>query len=755
LLRWWFGNAPGRQRTAEFHLGQREAILHTILAYELFATDQTEALFRAACEAWPGASIPRAATVWDRGSAHYRLRMVPGSGQRWVLLALLVWLWRSLRENAQTCGGLGRESGGRRLGRGLPMQVAANEAFDTCLQVFVPHRDAAQGLRLALFGGPAGMSADAGADTLRQSRVLRHADLFLPPQLRAAFGHWLAANAAATAADAPNAHHEASAASRRASDPTAWPLLRIETPQNQADIRTEVWFSLRVGANAAKPRVQVEFDCGQAAPPAHVATLCDLPLPRALEIGAVKSLALVGLRRGDSTPTHRPRARRGLRPVLPRRQRPCLDAGLRLLDRIECQTADLRRHADVAAPALLVLCEDPGLRRAVAAYARRRGAAATVCAAGNACAQRQAQVVIDTLPPRDAAMQSRFCAVVMLRAGHGMGTAAGGAHGLAAFLWPALAPHWPAPAFAATKAEQRERIGGGRPPQTLIDVVPVIAERWPEPMPVRARTPSPWLHCGIDALPTAAGGLFFAQRRTDAEAFDIVLPNPSPAAHDAPLRWWSQLPPPLLQPARCVPVRKCALRHQGWTARDDGLTRGLIEMADADPHIAAFCLFDSAQRRWPAEDDTASEGTSDRDAATGAPPVCPHALVRTPGYVYAVRFVPYLPVPGMSVPSRPAASMPATGASTHGDADALAPSGRAQDGDDALLAWCRRVNALPADRRQFREWRPVQVQAPLFWSWKRRGGSLSSLLSALAETTPITARRPRISAPSAAQPPDR
>jgi len=486
--------------------------------------------------------------------------------------------------------------------------------------------------------------------------------------------------------------------------------------------------------NAARERparmLWLEFDDGIDDPPADAAVLTDLPLARAMRIGATKSVLLTETGDGsvEKPRTVDARYRRGRRPVLPCRHRPPLDAGLRLLERYDRETASLRSiDADDAPPALLVVCEDPYWRRAVVAYAHAHGVGnALICDEGNVAQQVRARVLIDTLPPQHAAMQGRFCAVVVLREG--------GSHDVedidaGRLLAPALAPRWRDAAFAELKAEDRERIADGRSPCGLIDMLPAIASHWAAHWPAngaRGAQQHPGLpYARARDLPTSTGDMCVVGLREAYRDFDFALPDPA-TAHLRASSMLSAQPHRRMRASCSMPVRKCVYTHQGWTKRSDGMERGLIEMAEDDPHVAAFCLFDATRHPWPvaAERPLVADAPTDATLAD-APPACPHALIRTTGYVYVVQFAPALPL-------RTAADIepPGVGAAR-----------------DAMAAWCRRVNALPGDRRQYREWRPVQVQAPLFWSWKRRGGSLSSLLSALAETTPITTQRPRLAQP--------
>lgn len=697
LLSWWFADAACRRRSRNFHVGQREAILQTVLAHELFRTDDPHRLFREACGAWPSASD---ATPSPASFASYRLRMAPGSGVRWVVQALWLWQWAGAAED-----------------RAL---VRRETCFDSRATVLAGDPAAAERFAEAIFG-------PRGVDGVRAPALggfARAADVFLPPRLRDGLLRALASYAV-DEANAPlriAAFDERDASRRRR---TITPLrLVIGDGAHQYAPSIGIATTLAVSArdrfsdasrdclrDAPARMLWLEFDDGVDDPPADAAVLTDLPFARAMRIGASKSVLLVEANDGApekarSTRTH---ARRGRRPVLPCRHRPPLDAGLRLLERIERETAALRAvDADTAPPALLVLCEDPHWHRAVRAYARARGVGdVALCDEDDVGRQRSARMIVDTLPPMRAAMQPRFCAVVVLRES---GAEVFDALDAGRLLAPALPPRWRDDAFAESKAEYRECIADGRAPGGLLDMLPAIAAHWPMPIEGGGRGGVSLPLLRIADLPPAAGDLRVIGLRKAHNDFDFALPDPA-AAHGAASRLLSSLAHRTMRARHSMPVRKCVYTHQGWSKRSDGMERGLIEMAEDDPCIAAFCLFDAARHPWP--------------AASDPPPACPHALVRTAGYVYAVQYAPALPVRAAS--------------------EAEPPGVRAAR--DAMAAWCRRVNALPAGRRQYREWRPVQVQAPLFWSWKRRGGTLSSLLSALAETTPITAQRPRLAQP--------
>ncbi|HWG10498.1 MAG TPA: DEAD/DEAH box helicase family protein [Rhodanobacteraceae bacterium] len=92
LLRWWFGEDACASRAFNFHAGQRQAILNTIVAHEVLESPDLADLYRRIC---PDALLSgdRLAEVGQGKHAHpkYCLKMATGTGKTWVLQALLIW----------------------------------------------------------------------------------------------------------------------------------------------------------------------------------------------------------------------------------------------------------------------------------------------------------------------------------------------------------------------------------------------------------------------------------------------------------------------------------------------------------------------------------------------------------------------------------------------------------------------------------------------------------------------------------------
>lgn len=105
LLHWWFGEESISTRRLNFHQGQRQAILNTIVAHEIYATDSLKSLYN---QAAPDALLTgtRLTEVSQAKHNHpkYCLKMATGTGKTWVLQALLI--WQLLNKNAALAEGV-------------------------------------------------------------------------------------------------------------------------------------------------------------------------------------------------------------------------------------------------------------------------------------------------------------------------------------------------------------------------------------------------------------------------------------------------------------------------------------------------------------------------------------------------------------------------------------------------------------------------------------------------------------------------
>ena len=99
LLHWWFGVETCAIRCLNFHDGQRQAILNTIVAHEVLNATDLKCLYQ---QTAPDALLSgsRLTEVSQAKHRHpkYCLKMATGTGKTWVLQALLI--WQLLNKNA-------------------------------------------------------------------------------------------------------------------------------------------------------------------------------------------------------------------------------------------------------------------------------------------------------------------------------------------------------------------------------------------------------------------------------------------------------------------------------------------------------------------------------------------------------------------------------------------------------------------------------------------------------------------------------
>jgi len=672
LLRWWFSADACRARIDNFHFAQRESILHTILAYELLRSDDPTLLYRRACGPPPDAETPPLA------DARYGLRLTPGGGARWVVQALLVWWWANAAALADAGGG---------------------SAAGAALRVIAATPGIRRHLQEAFFG-----NADRQAPSdlhLDRSSLLRHARLFLPPELRAVFRDWL----------------------RRQSQHGDGSLQIVESAERPSDGPALTLVAMS-GADAAatgpsRPGARLRVDAMLAGD--SDTAIVDAPLERMIRRGAAKLPML------ETTATLRlpalrmkPARRHGLRPRLSRSHPALLRAGIDALILREpgFATLDPARR-----PRMLVLCDAPSSLPAVRRFLIDSGFAPdTIAIGGDRACRDEVRAVLDPLPARSTLADARICVVVVLR------THRGGIEPLA-IVAAGAAPLWPEPDFAEIRSENRERAMHRRAPQNRIDVLSVVehpqchaayapllraglaahrahADRDTQRLHDAAIAPifhAPIAHAPVHNAPAvgdpAIDDLFVVALQKHAESLDLALPL---ACVDGPQRpeRFSDMPQRVLRRRHALAVRKSVYEYEGGGINDSGLWRAFLECAESDPQIESHGLIDPRRHGPVAREAWLAQGFATR--------VWPEAVVRTADRVYLVNFQPFCPI-------RPP------------PADAA---------ERRYAHWLRQANALPPIQRDHRVWCRAMLAAPLFWSWKRSEGTLSVLLSALTDTAP-------------------
>lgn len=92
LLRWWFLEDICLTRRCNFHPGQKQAILNSIVAHEVLAAGSLQALYQAvAPDALLSGGLLHEVAQDKHRHPKYCLKMATGTGKTWVLQALLVW----------------------------------------------------------------------------------------------------------------------------------------------------------------------------------------------------------------------------------------------------------------------------------------------------------------------------------------------------------------------------------------------------------------------------------------------------------------------------------------------------------------------------------------------------------------------------------------------------------------------------------------------------------------------------------------
>lgn len=100
LLRWWFQEDYRSTRQANFHSGQRDAILAIIYAHEVLCTTSLQDLYeKVAPDALLGEGMLGELTAERHRHPKYAAKMATGTGKTWVLNALLIWQHLNNRAN--------------------------------------------------------------------------------------------------------------------------------------------------------------------------------------------------------------------------------------------------------------------------------------------------------------------------------------------------------------------------------------------------------------------------------------------------------------------------------------------------------------------------------------------------------------------------------------------------------------------------------------------------------------------------------
>jgi hypothetical protein len=640
LLRWWFSGERCRARIDNFNAGQRQAILHTVIAHEILRSDDPQLLYRLACDPGLAAAQEPHHSPHSAAYATYALRLAPGSGLRWVAQALLLWQWASHEEASA--------------------RAVEDPRFSDRLALLGADARLEARLRDGLFGPVDGRGH---RDTFNASPI-RHAHLFLPPAVRDRAHDWLAGQARgggdailrigmiASGRSAPLAPTSAIVLAAgigsgllAASDKSC----KTALPPDAPDLR-----------HAAFLWVDLALDDATAVAPAPA--IAEFSLQRAIARDAVKLPMLEPTQHLRLAPLRATRSRgNGLRPVLSPAHRRLLAMGLRALTRREPGFASLD---PARRPQLLVLCDASRLLRGVRRALIESGVASVEIAMPEDRRAGDCRILIEALQTRPTFVDPKICVVVVLR------THAADESEISA-LGAGLGLLWPEPDFAGVRNENRARAALGHAPDTLIDVLSIVEhpqchERYADLLRAGLTARGEIDRRDCDDAMRAIGDLIVSPLRENAVEFDIRLPIMRSFGSDTGDGTLLDQPSRILLTRRAVPVRKSPYRHEAWSEHDSGLRRAFLECAESDPAIESHCLPDPRRHGIGIREALSVQGF--------APQGWPDALVRTADTVYLVMLSPSCPVqsPG--------------------------------PGERALSLWCSRANALPGaeHRRRWR-----------------------------------------------------
>lgn len=667
LLRWWFSDPIRNARPTNFHHGQRQAILRTVLACEWLGTDDPITLYRRACLT-DAASMPTTGATPPASGAHdtntpaadrpwaCRLDFAAGTGGGRMLFAL--WLWQWLNHRADPTE--------RRFCGQAVLQIGDATRVATW-------RDR--------WRGPVTAQGRRDADLTGWRRDLR---LLLPPRLRGAVIALFrdgAMNSATDGADTP---------------------LRIEHAPDLGDDRVslQLWgaaTSRGIEHGHAAPRLRFDLSTGARAdhdtgrsrdatraPQAPSLLLAEYHPIDAIHDGIAKPvLLLTPAGASPGNPRHAQR-RPSPRPTLRRHHHRQLAEALAewrrriVIDHAAIGDATSATTTPASTVRMLVLCANPRHPRAVLRALRVHGVARDAVSlpdepvhAGTAILVRTASCRITPDPDIHVCVPLR-CTEAR----------ASGFDDPVRLLAPALPAAWPVPEQAAARRRLRERIASGSLPGDRHALLGVVE------LPSDQKVYAAWLTAGAAIrAPTA-------------------VPMMSSTAPDASRR---SLPAPGSRTGRVldIPSGMSESIVQAWLDDGSGLIPAFVTYAADDPAVTSLRPVD------PRRD---ASGLRDAVLARGCPLAAwPQAIVRTATHVHLVAFT------GTDLWDE----------DTRDDGCDI-PSYAKRLRDDPLVRMLGRVCRL-ASRHAPRQWRHVQMPIPRFWSWKRQGVPLSTLLLTLPD----------------------
>ena len=538
LLHWWFGEEACATRRLNFHDGQRQAILNTIVAHEVLNATDLKSLYQ---QAAPDALLSgtRLAEVSQAKHNHpkYCLKMATGTGKTWVLQALLI--WQTLNKNAALAEGVDDARFTRHflvVAPGLIVYDRLLNAFcgklqngvrdfassdvALCADLFIPenHRDAVFGFirgnvcsktEIGLKTTGNGMIAIANWHTLKEAGEeadeselempgvdidpVAVVNSLFPVQPGKAAGNSLEVldrrfargNVLDTLVGLPElmvfndeAHHIHDFKREGQTTEVEWQksLTRIATSKGRRFVQVDFSATPYNDVSSGKNKHKVYFP--------HI--IVDFDLKTAMRQGLVKSLVLDKRKEIGALPLEFKAERdEDGNPQLSEGQRVMLRAGLQKLRKLEADFAriDPSRH-----PKMLVVCEDTTVSPLVVAFCRDEGLGEDEVMAIDSgkkaeFGEKDWAVVRENLFNIDQhAVPRVIVSVLMLREGFDVNNicvivplrSSQAQILLEQTIGRGLRLMWRDAEYSDNKRENRERIAGGQEPNSLIDILVIV-----------------------------------------------------------------------------------------------------------------------------------------------------------------------------------------------------------------------------------------------------------------------------------------
>lgn len=650
LLRWWFADATRDARPANFHHGQRQALLRTVLACEWLDADDPDTLYRRAClpDTAPPTLPPMSMAGIDRPWA-CRLHFAAGTGGGRVLFAL--WLWQWLNHRADP----------------------ASRRFHARTVLRIGDATRVVGWRDRWFGP---VAATGRRDPARTGwwRDLR---LLLPPRPRGTLTA-LFRDGAMDDADAPlRIEHAPDLATDQVS-------LQLWSKDDPVDAAPRLRFDL--STRVPDPDISVTSNDAASIAQAAPLSLAEYRYTDAIHDGVAKPVLL--LSPAGTSPADRrcPKSRPSPRPTLRRQHHRQLAEGLaewQRRNRVAATTSRLSTpHLQTPHPPtarLLVLCADARHPRAVLRALRAHGMPRDAVSMPADPVDERTLILVRTAACR-IAPDPGIGVLVPLR---DPCAPAARFDDPARLLAPALPSAWPTPEQATARHRLRERLAAGCMPGDRGAMLAVIEH------PADHDVYAAWIAARAATRPPTTA---------HATASPILAADIPPA--------WRSMPASSASRVLDLPAGMTEDIVRAWFDDGSGLMSAFVACAAADPLVASLRPLD------PRRDAAAL-----RDAllARGRPTApWPRAIVRTARHVHVVAFTGVVP---SNDRARAGTQCP--------DDDRLRRT---------LARLCRRASLrMHEGTHAPSPWRYVEVPIPRFWSWKRQGIPLSTLLLALPD----------------------